>query len=184
MDYKHVDHICHTKHNILLLFLNVVIYVQHFFYLLTLYCISRFPLNNPKVLGKWEKAVREINNDPDWNATGYTYICSNHFCHHEYIIHRSEDVSCRLKSTAVPTILNLQSTPLYGIPKILRKKIEHSCNLKVLTTLSPVDIFNHDHTQLQNRRCHQQASQASKSLVTTVSYHMFIHNSLSTQFII
>ena len=146
MHYKHVDHICHTKHNILFSFLNVVIYVQHFFYLLTLYHISRFPLNNPKVLEKWEKAVREINNDPDWNATGYTYICSNHFCHHEYIIPPSKDVSCRLKSTAVPTIFNSQSTPLYGIPKTLRKKIEHPCNLKVLTTLSPVDIFNHDHT--------------------------------------
>ena len=55
-------------------------------------------------------------------------------------------MSCRLKSTAVPRIFNLQSTTLYGIPKILRKKIEHPCNLKVLTNLSPVDIFNHDHT--------------------------------------
>ena len=87
-----------------------------------------------------------MNNDPDWNATGYTYICSNHFCQDEYIIPPSEDTTCRLKSTAVPTIFNSQSAPLYGIPKMLRKKIEHPCNLKVLTTLSPVDIVNHDHT--------------------------------------
>jgi len=107
---------------------------------------SRFPLNNPKVLGKWVKAVREENNDLDWNATGYTYICSNHFCQDEYIIPPSEDTTCRLKSTAVPTIFNSQSAPLYGIPKMLRKNIEHPCNLKVLTTLSPVDIVKHDHT--------------------------------------
>lgn len=50
-----------------------------------------------------------------------------------------------MKSTAVPTVFNSPSKPIYGIPKKLRKKIEHPCNLEVLTTVSPLDIVNHDH---------------------------------------
>ena len=108
--------------------------------------LFRFPLNNPKVLGKWEKAVCEVNNSPDWKATRYTYICSKHFPQSDYIIPPSENEICRLKSTAVPTIFNSSSNPVYGIPKKLRKKIEHPCNLEVLTTVSSLDIVNHDHT--------------------------------------
>ena len=97
------------------------------------------------MLGKWEKAVCEINNSPGWKATGYTYICSKHFPQYEYIIPPSEGGACRLKSTAVPTIFNSPSNAVYGIPKTLRKKIESPCDLEVLTTLSPLDAVNHDH---------------------------------------
>jgi hypothetical protein len=108
--------------------------------------LFRFPLNNPKVLGKWKKAVCEVNNSPDWKATRYTYICSKHFPQSDYIIPPSENEICRLQSTAVPTIFNSSSNPVYAIPKKIRKKIEHPCNLEVLTTVSSLDIVNHDHT--------------------------------------
>jgi hypothetical protein len=39
----------------------------------------RFPLNNPPALEKWEEAVRDANNCPEWKATKYIHGCSNHF---------------------------------------------------------------------------------------------------------
>ena len=59
------------------------------------------------MLGKWEKAVCEINNSPGWKATGYTYICSKHFPQYENIILPSEDGTCRLKSTAVRALSSI-----------------------------------------------------------------------------
>ena len=105
----------------------------------------RFPTNNPSLLQKWENIVRDINDTPDWKATRFTYICSNHFPQQEYIIPPSQNGPCRLKNTALPSIFTTQCTNNYGISTSLRTKLESPCHLSPLTTLSPADIVSHDH---------------------------------------
>jgi hypothetical protein len=55
------------------------------------------------VLEKWEEAVRDANNHPEWKTTKYSHVCSNHFHHREYIIPPSDNGICRLKKNAVST---------------------------------------------------------------------------------
>ena len=106
----------------------------------------RFPTSNPSLLEKWESIVREINNTPDWKTTRFTYICSNHFPQQEYTIPPSQNGSCRLKNTALPSIFSSQCSNNYGISRSLRKKLGSTCHLSPLTTLSPADIVSHDHS--------------------------------------
>ena len=108
--------------------------------------VFRFPTNNPSLLEKWESIVREINSTPDWKATRFTYICSNHFPQQEYIIPPSQNGPCRLKNTALPSIFLSQCNNNYGISRSLRKKLGSPCHLSPLTTLSPADIVSHDHS--------------------------------------
>ena len=106
----------------------------------------RFPLNNPPVLEKWEKAVRDSNNFPDWKATQSSCICSNHFPQWEYIIPPSENGTCRLKNTAVPTILPQATSPNYGISRTICRRMETPCDFEPLTSLTFKDKVSHDHT--------------------------------------
>ena len=106
----------------------------------------RFPTSNPSLLQKWESIVREINNTPDWKATRFTHVCSNHFPKQEYIIPASQNGPCRLKNTALPSIFSTQWSNNYGISRSLRKKLGSPCHLSPLTTLSPADVVSHDHS--------------------------------------
>lgn len=95
----------------------------------------RFPLLNPPVLEKWEKAVRSTNNCPEWKANHTSRICSNHFPQFEYIIPPTENGTCRLKTTSK-----------------MCERMESSCNLKPLTSFTSAEKVSHDHTYCKHFR--------------------------------
>ena len=102
----------------------------------------RFPLNNPPVLEKWEEAVRDANNRPEWKATKHSHVCSNHFHRQEYIIPPSDNGTCRLKKNAVPTTFHKPTRSNYGISRTARRRMKTPCYCQPLTS---VDKVNLDH---------------------------------------
>ena len=79
----------------------------------------RFPTSNPALLQKWESIVRKINETPNWKATRFTYVCSNHFPRQEYIIPPSQNGPCRIKIQLYPAcsrhniVITMASPGLY-----------------------------------------------------------------------
>ena len=64
------------------------------------------------MLNKWENAVVIINKDGQlWRATKYSFICSHHFEHHDYIIPPSSGNTCRLKKHAIPSVFSTLEQP-------------------------------------------------------------------------
>ncbi|CAB4006611.1 THAP domain-containing 9 [Paramuricea clavata] len=94
------------------------------------------------VLEKWEEAVRDANNRPEWKATKYSHVCSNHFHHREYIIPPSDNGTCRLKNNAVPTTFHKPIRSNYGISRTARRRMKTPCDCQPLTS---VDKVNLDH---------------------------------------
>ena len=112
--------------------------------------ILRFPLRNQSVLEKWENAMRNINQCSDWKATHTSRICSNHFHRIDYITPLTEQDTCRLKSTAVPTIFPQVISSQYGISKTLRRKIEIPCDQAPLTTICSEENVADENTYSKN----------------------------------
>lgn len=64
------------------------------------------------MLNKWENAVVRINKDGQlWRATKFSFICSHHFEHHDYIIPPSSGKTCRLKKHAIPSVFSTLEQP-------------------------------------------------------------------------
>ena len=58
------------------------------------------------MLKKWENAVRKVNQLGEvWKATRFSHICSHHFERLDYTIPPSSNGTCRLKQSAVPSVV-------------------------------------------------------------------------------
>ena len=129
---------------------NICTYINKYTHTLQIKLhLFRFPINNPKVLGKCMGESSLWSKQLPWLESNTLYIHLQQALptlRLHYSLASSENEILRLKSTAVPTIFNSSSNPVSGIPKKLRKNVEHSCNPEVLTTVSYLDIVNHDHT--------------------------------------
>ena len=106
--------------------------------------LYRFPLTKPALLQKWEDAVRQTNHKPEWRATRSTVICSKHFdVSNDYILKPSEDGTCRLKNSAVPTISSNTGTQC-GLARSACRRLDFYNYEK--EPVSPAAIVLHDHT--------------------------------------